>query len=172
MAEGTANAGSTGAEGAQAQGTGNEGAEFTPITTQEEFDKVTAGIRYAEKAKYSKYSDYDDLKAKAEELDAIKAASQTDLQKAEERAKKAENDLKIYKDREKLEAWKLEVAQATGIKASLLAGTTKEEIEQHAKAIKEAYEPAAPVVGSEGRKPSAPGKTGKDAFAEAISKLG
>lgn len=162
MAEETAKAGAT--------QTGDEG--FKPITTQEEFDKVAAGIRYTEKAKYAKYADYDDLKAKADELDTLKTQGQTELQKAEARASKAESDLKAFRDREKLEAWKQEVSEATGIKASLLMGTTKEEIEQHAKAIKEAYEPAAPVVGSDGRKPATPGKTGKDAFAEAFKQLG
>jgi hypothetical protein len=44
--------------------------EFKAITTQDEFDRVTAGIRRSAQAKYA---DYDELKAKADELDALNA---------------------------------------------------------------------------------------------------
>ncbi|MCL2757344.1 MAG: hypothetical protein FWD43_04625 [Coriobacteriia bacterium] len=119
---------------AEATQTGNppqiEGAGFTPITTQEEFDKVAAGIRYAEKAKYS---DYDTYKADAAELAKIRAANQTELQKAEERATKAEARVKDLESVQQVTAWKQEVEAATGVKASLLSGSTKEEIEKHAK---------------------------------------
>jgi uncharacterized protein (DUF3084 family) len=155
MAEGTATAGNNPNEGDGAQGGGQGG--FTPITTQEDFDKLSASIRRAEKAKYEKYADYDALKAKADELDALQAASQTELQKAEARAQNAETKLKDFEQRERVEAWKAEVAEATGVKAALLMGATKEEIEKHAQAIKEAYEPpAAPIVGSDGQKPNVP----------------
>jgi hypothetical protein len=170
MAEGTAAAGSNPNEDQGAQGGGQGG--FTPITTQEDFDKLSASIRRAEKDKYEKYADYDALKAKDDELDALQAASQTELQKAEARAKTAEAALLDYKQREKVETWKVEVAEATGVKAALLMGATKEEIEKHAQAIKEAYEPpAAPTVGSDGRKPKATGKDSKSLFAETLKQL-
>ena len=154
------------------QSTGGTG--FTPITTQEDFDKAFNRI-FADKIgrERDKFADYNDLKAKAAELDALKEQGQTELQKAEARATKAEAELKTLKADRQIEAWKTEVSEVTGVKASLLSGTTKEEIEKHAQAIKETYKlPAAPVVGSEGRKPATPGKSPVDQFGEVLDRLG
>ena len=43
-------------------------AEFTPITTQEQLDKVIGGVK-------AKYEGFDDYKKKAEDYDALKAKS-------------------------------------------------------------------------------------------------
>ena len=43
-------------------------AEFTPITTQEQLDKVIGGVK-------AKYEGFDGYKKKAEDYDALKAKS-------------------------------------------------------------------------------------------------
>ena len=68
--------------GTSATGTGEKPAEFTPIATQEDLNKVIADRVNREKAKFA---DYKDIKAKADRLDAIEAASKTEAEKFAER---------------------------------------------------------------------------------------
>lgn len=145
-------------------------AEYHPPATQADFDNLVESRLNRERAKYQGFEKY---KADSEKLQAIEEANKTALEKAEERATKAEAEAKALKDAQQVVAWKQEVSEATGVKASLLHGTTKEEIEQHAKEIQEAYAPpAAPVIGSEGRKPATSGKTAMEAFGEVFDQLG
>lgn len=60
---------------------------FTPITSQEELDKVIGPRLERER---SKYADYRDLKTKASKYDELEQASKTDLERANDRATKAE----------------------------------------------------------------------------------
>ena len=108
---------------------------FTPITTQEELDKVI-GARLARERE--KFADYDDLKAAASKLaDAEARLSQIDAQ--------AELD-KIRND----------VAQEVGVPADLLRGSTKDELAAHASALAEALKarPSVPVIPTQGATPS------------------
>lgn len=60
------------------------------------------------------------------------------------------NEMKAQRDQEK---WLSEVAAETGVDASLIRGTTKEEMKAHAQAIAKAYKaPAAPSKQSDTRK--------------------
>ena len=82
------------------QGTGDvtpktEDKGFTPIETQEEFDKVTATIKYKERQKYTNYEEY---KKAAGELEQIKEANKTELEKAIQRAEAAEKALAAAND--------------------------------------------------------------------------
>lgn len=63
--------------------TGDDG--FKPITSQEELNRLIG-----DRVKRAKPADYDDLKAKAARLDEIEQASKSDLEKAADRAAKAE----------------------------------------------------------------------------------
>lgn len=79
--------------------------------------------------------------------------------KNEDAAKKYRSELaaanakiKAMEDRAALAQTAAEVAAQTGVPASLLRGSTKEELEAHAKAIAAAYaKPAAPAVPNEGK---------------------
>ena len=71
-------------DGKQPEG-GNSG--FTPPASQEEFDRIIGGRVERER---SKFGDYEDLKAKAAQLDDIEAANKTEQQKLEERLSVAE----------------------------------------------------------------------------------
>ena len=108
---------------------------FTPITTQEELDKVI-GARLARER--DKYADYDDLKAAASKLaDAEARLAQIDAQAALD---KIRND----------------VAQEAGVPAGLLRGSTKDELAAHASALAEALkaQPSVPVIPTQGATPS------------------
>lgn len=72
----------------------------------------------------------------AEKLAEIEEANKTELQKALDRAEAAESKVAGYETREQIAAWKTEVAEATGVPAAALAGSTKEELEAHAKTLK------------------------------------
>jgi len=107
--------------------------KFEPITSQEEFDRRLADRLRRER---EKYSDYDDLKAAAARLAEIEEANKTEEQKRAERIAELEAKVNEYETREQIAAWKAEVAEATGVPAAALAGSTKEEIEAHAETLK------------------------------------
>lgn len=101
---------------------------FTPIVSQEEFDK-TLGKRLA--AERAKYAGFDDLKAKASKYDELEEAKKTQEQRLSEQmtAIRTENaELKLDKLR-------TEIAHDKGLPpkwAKRLTGTTREEIEADA----------------------------------------
>ncbi len=68
----------------------------------------------------SKYADYDDLKAKAQQFDAAQEAGKTELQKANEKAAKLQEQLDTLRD------IRGKVAAATSVPAELLSGDTEE----------------------------------------------
>lgn len=98
-------------------------------------------------------------------------SSKTEAQKAAERLAELEGKVKDYETREQIAAWKAEVAEATGVPAAALAGSTKEEIEAHAETLKPLIAQTArgPVVQSQGEHPNATNhSTGLGAFVEAF----
>ena len=108
---------------------------FTPITTQEDLDKVI-GARLARER--DKYADYDDLKAAASKL-------------AEAEARLAQIDAQAALDK-----IRNDVAQEAGVPADLLRGSTKDELTAHASALAEALKerPSVPVIPTQGATPS------------------
>jgi len=61
--------------------------EFAAITSQEEFDKALSKRLERER---SKFADYDDLKTKASKFDEAQEASKSEVEKAADRARLAE----------------------------------------------------------------------------------
>lgn len=125
----------TATEATDNQATSADRYTFTPITTQEELDKVI-GARLARERE--KFADYDDLKAAASKLaDAEARLAQIDAQAALD---KIRND----------------VAQEAGVPAGLLRGSTKDELAAHASALAEALkaQPSVPVIPTQGATPS------------------
>lgn len=164
--ETTANAGNTPNTEAGAQNPAMEGSE--PKTfTQEQVNALVGNARTHER---SKYPNYDQYKAAFEELEKIREGEKSDLQKAIERAEKAEgerNALQAEKDRN---SWAQEVSKATGVPADVLRGATKEEMEAHAESLKPHFSGnAAPVVNSDGFAPAAgAAATNAERFAQAL----
>lgn len=107
---------------------------FTPITTQEDMDKVI-GARLARERE--KYADYDDLKAAASKLaDAEARLAQIDAQAA-------------------LDKIRDDVAKEAGVPVELLRGSNKDELAAHASAIAEVLKarPSVPVIPTQGATP-------------------
>lgn len=99
------------------------------LFTQEEVNKFF-DKRYSEMM--SKISEYEE---KAKKFDELEEANKTELQKATERAEKLQAELTSMKKAEEVRIIKEEVANATGVPATLLTGETKEACEAQAKAI-------------------------------------
>lgn len=108
---------------------------FTPITTQEEFDSAIKQRLLRERANFA---DYEDLKKKAESVDAkeaewkrLKAEADENLKKANAQLDEALKKMKGYET----DRLRTEIAIAKGIPLELrtrLAGETKEDIEKDA----------------------------------------
>ena len=128
MADSTAQAGTTTQATEPTQG--NEERTFT----QAELDKIVQSRVYEER---KKLGNYDELKAKADELDQLKEASKTELQKAQDRAAKAEKDLADLKAAEALRESRAKVSAETGVPSELLTGENEEACKEQAKKILE-----------------------------------
>lgn len=115
-------AGQSGSDGA---GTGDG---FTPITSQEELDKVLGKRLDRERAKFP---DYDQLKADAAELKKIRDGEKTELQREKEAREAAE----ARADKAEFAALRSEVARDKGVPAASITGTTKEELEASAEEL-------------------------------------
>lgn len=117
-------------------------ADFTPITTQEEFDAAIkdrlARDREAQAKKTAeKYGDYEDLKTKAAEYEKQLADYAEKLKGAEEKDKKIaelETSVKKYET----SALKTKIAHEAGLDYSLaarLSGETEDDIRADAKSL-------------------------------------
>jgi len=80
----------------------------------------------------------------AARLAEIEEASKTEAQKQAEALAAAQAKVKDYEAKEQIAGWKAEVSKDTGVPATALAGSTKEEIEAHAKVLKELIAPVGP----------------------------
>lgn len=128
MADSTAQAGTNTQVTEPTQG--NEERTFT----QSELDKIVQSRVYEER---KKLGNYDELKAKADELDQLKEASKSELQKAQDRAAKAEKDLADLKAAEALRESRAKVSAETGVPSELLTGENEEACKEQAKKILE-----------------------------------
>jgi hypothetical protein len=88
---------------------GDQTPSFQPITSQEQFDRMVQ--QRIARVKSIPPADYEDLKAKASKFDELDAASKSELEKANERAERAE--------KERLDA--IETANKRLIAAEILA---------------------------------------------------
>jgi len=125
-------------------GKGNIMAEFTPITTQEEFDnaikeRLTRDREAQAKKVAEKYADYEDLKSKTAEYEKQIAGFTEQLKGVEEKDKKIaelEGSVKRYET----SALKTKIAHEAGLDYSLasrLTGETEEDIRADAKSLSE-----------------------------------
>lgn len=117
-------------------------------------------------------------KSAAEKLAEIEEANKTAEQKRDEELEKLRKENESYKTREQVAKWKEEVAEAAGIPAAALAGSTKEEIEAHAETLKpliagKTKGAVGPYVPSEGTGSGAPAASAGQEFADFLtSQLG
>lgn len=93
--------------------------------TQDDVNRIVA-------KRVAKYADYDELKQKAAKFDEQVEAGKSELQKATEKASSLQAELDALKQAESIRVMREEVADAKGIPARLLTGTTAEECEAQA----------------------------------------
>lgn len=93
--------------------------------TQADIDRVVED-RLARERK--KFEGFEDMKRKADELDELKKANQSDLEKANDRIKALESELGTAKG----DLLRFEIAGAKGVKPRYLSGATREELEASA----------------------------------------
>ncbi len=113
-----------GTQGGTQGGDGTGGGGFQAITSQEELNRVI-GARINQVK--SQYADYDVIREKAAKFDQADEANKSELQKALDRAEKAEKDLTPAQT----QVARLEVALEKGLtltQAKRLVGTTKDEL--------------------------------------------
>ena len=142
-----------------------EGKEFTPITSQDELNKVI-GQRIA--AVKSQFGDYDALKDKAAKFDAAEQASKTDIEKATARAEAAEAKVAAFEAKEQRAAWAAEIVKDSKVPAAVLRGSTREELLEHFEQLKAGYA----VEQQQRRRATPPGKpAGGDGGSPAVAAL-
>lgn len=94
-------------------------------------DQVNAMLAEQKRKVGEKFADYDEVKAKAEELEKLTSASKSDIEKALERAAKAEAEIAKFQQKEQVAQWASEITKDSPIPATVLRGNTKEELEAH-----------------------------------------
>ena len=105
----------------------------------------------------------------ADELEKLRESGKTELERANDRAAKAERERDELKAARDAEEWRREVSKATGVPAEVLEGSTKEAMEEHAARLAPYFKTdAAPVVGSDGRRPKGAAKTAEEMFSDAL----
>lgn len=102
---------------------------FKAITSQEDFDNAIKARLARERSKIP--TDYDELKAKADKFAAWEESQKSESEKRDERQKELERENAELKSG-KLRA---DVANAKGVPAALLSGSTQEELEAAADAL-------------------------------------
>lgn len=116
---------------------GGEG--FKPITSQADLDRLI-GDRIARER--SKYADYEDLRAKAEKYDQAEQESLSELERERQAREAAEAELGKYRTREQVAKWAEEITRDSGVPASALRGSTREELEEHFNVLSSLIKPA------------------------------
>ena len=112
----------------------------------------------------SKVSQYEE---KAKKFDELEEANKSELEKANEKAARLENELKAIKEAEAVRGIRDDVAKETGIPAHLLTGSTKEECEAQAAAIADYAKPTPyPAVKDAGEVNNVGKQTTRQQFAE------
>jgi len=108
----------------------------------------------------------------AKRLAEIEEASKSELEKALARAEQAELRIQAFESEKQIKQWKDEVAEATGVPAAALSGSTREEIEAHASVLKPFIQDAnrGPVVPSAGDSPSQTALNG-DGLTDSLKKV-
>ncbi len=131
--------GADGADDTPKGDAGDDGAkQFTPISSQDELDRIVRGRLARQKEQFSGYDEY---KRKAEEFDKLAESQKTEAQKLQDAATLAQRNATEAEQR----AMRLEVAMEKGLttaQAKRLVGATKEELEADADELLESFKPA------------------------------
>lgn len=102
-------------KGGDAAKSGTNGDDAGKTFSQADLDRIVETRLARER---QKYEGFDDLKKKAEEYDKLEEAQKTELQKAQDRATKAEADAKAASDR----------AKETALRAAIISEAAKKNV--------------------------------------------
>lgn len=140
------------------------------LFTQEQVNSLVGGARTKEREKYPNYEEY---KKAYEELNDLKEAQKSDLEKATSRAEEAEQKLAEYEHKAEVATWRSEVSKETGVPAEAISGNTKEEMQSCAESLKKYFpDSSKPFISSDGNAPAnLAGHATRDQFAAAVDKL-
>lgn len=130
-------------------------AGFSPITSQEELDRILKHrLKRAEESfrkdnqdAFDKAKAYDDLMGRSTELQA---------------------ELDALKKSSQVAEWMQQAAKDTGVPVEVLRGETEEEIRAHAESLKPHFEKKRGYVGSDGFAASSAPLSTRDQFARAL----
>lgn len=136
------------------------GGSFEAITTQEQLNSIVKGrVARAEASTRKAYEDkHADVLEKAKKYDEWQEANKSELQKATERADKAEKELEQLKHERERAKWASEIAEKHGVPANLIQGDTQEEMEAFAKENAHYFErDSVPSLNANGKTPDESG---------------
>jgi hypothetical protein len=143
-----------------------------PITveSQEAFDGLVKDRLTRVKAQFeTQIADYEDVKRRAETLEAEKAEIEKARDTAIARAETAEGAVAKFESEQQVTQWRAEVATAAGIPADILRGSTKEEFEAHAELLKPLLTAQqAPVIPNQGDSPEPQQKAAASPWSEVL----
>lgn len=112
--------------------TSDAGDGFTPITSQEDLNRIISDRVGRERAKFS---DYKDLKAKAGKYDELEAANKSEIEKANDAKSSAERE----RDDARAEALRLRIATKHGVSDEdadlFLTGTDEDTLTKQAQRL-------------------------------------
>jgi alanyl-tRNA synthetase len=93
-------------------------------------------------------------KSAADELEKLKESEKSELEKAQDEARKAQAALDALKKSAETDKLKAKVASETGVPAEFIVGDDEEDMREYAKKLAEHFKPAtAPKVGGAGKVP-------------------
>lgn len=117
-----------------AEESGTQQQETPKTFTQDEVNELMGKVRRETR---EKYADYDELAKKAAAYDEAQEAAKTELEKAQEAAAKANEELSVLRAEKERNDLAAKVSAATGVPASLISGDDEESMTATAKAIAE-----------------------------------
>lgn len=138
----------------------SDGATDSPPSTESASDGAPAQESTDWKAQARKWEERAKAnKDAAERLAELEEAQKTEEQKTAERLAALEAENEQYKQAEQISKWKQEVSSETEVPAELLAGSTLEEIQEHAQRLKShitqpSNTPAPAIVSTVGNQPA------------------
>lgn len=112
---------------------------FTPPASQDELNRIIEARLARERGKFA---DYDDLREKATKFDEAQQASLSEIERERQAREAAEKELNKYRTREQVSQWAAEIVKDSAIPASVLRGSTKEELAEHFEQLKALAPPA------------------------------
>lgn len=121
--------------------------EFKAPASQADLDRIIQDRVARERAKYA---DYDDLKATAGQVETF----QSRISELEATNGELVGKVELFESEKERATLVSDIAKTTGVPASALRGSTREELEAHATELAALLKPSGPVIPGQERTPS------------------